>query len=262
MWRKLPTKFARLRGLALSAGLLGATLGFSQVALAEPEAPATEQPAAEAPAEGAEGQGEADHEGHGEGGHHAAPGHINWIYGFIGTKDEGEPDLLYRTKDMPAPFGAMILNTGLVFFLLYHFGRKPLAAALTKRKVDLLRGIEEASGMREEAAAQLSTYEVKLGHIQEEIERVRRESQAHGASERERILREAREKRERIEQEARTMVALELKAHSEALKTETIQLAMAKARELLSSQLAATDQQRMVDEYLVSLDSAQVGGGS
>ncbi|HWZ91366.1 MAG TPA: hypothetical protein VNW92_21035, partial [Polyangiaceae bacterium] len=66
----------------------------------------------------------------------------NWFYGFLGEKDGVEPSLLFRPKGMPVPFGAMVLNSLILYYLLIRFAKKPIAAALKSRKVSILRGME------------------------------------------------------------------------------------------------------------------------
>ncbi len=77
-----------------------------------------------------EGHGEhgAEHEGH-------APtfDDINWVYGFLGEKEGEEPSLLWRPKGMPVPFGALALNAGILYWLLFKFGKKPIGDALRAR---------------------------------------------------------------------------------------------------------------------------------
>jgi F-type H+-transporting ATPase subunit b len=210
-----------------------------------------------APAHG-DGHGAAAAHGGGHGHHDLT---INWYQGLLGTSDTEPPGLLYRAPGTPPPVLALLLNTAFVWFVLIRFAGRPIREALKRRKADLLQGINEAAGMKEEASAQLAQYEEKLAHIQDEIERVRREMREAADAERERVLREAREKRERLENEARTLLALEIKGMREDLKAETIRSAVATARELLSRNVGA-DQQRLVDDYVSTLGSTGALSGA
>jgi len=104
---------------------------------------------------------------------------FNWYYGFLGEKAGVEPSFLYRPKGMPVPFGAMLLNSLILYYLLIRFAKKPIADALKARKVSILRGMEEAGKMKSEAEARLADYEQKLATIDEEIERVRDPCRRH-----------------------------------------------------------------------------------
>jgi F-type H+-transporting ATPase subunit b len=184
---------------------------------------------------------------------------INWFHGLLGEKEGVEPDLLYRPKGMPAPLGAMLINTAILFWLLGRYGRRPVALALKKRKQTIMTGMEDAARMRKEARLQLKGYEKKLADIDQEIERLQSEMRAAGQAERARILAEAKEKHARMERDARTLVEQELKAAREALLAETVRAAIRSAEERLRRDVTAADQQRLAEEYLANVGRA-VGG--
>lgn len=203
-------------------------------------------------------------EGHGEGAQAAEHGHhgINWASGFAGEKDGIEPSLLWRPKGMPAPLLASVFNSALLFFLLYWFGRKPLAEGLRRRKGRIVAGMEEAARMKDEAAAQLAQYEQKLHRIEEEIERVRREMREAAEAERHRQLAEAKERRERMVRDARELVTQELKALRQQLLEETVRAAVRSAEELIKRELGAADQERLAREYLEGLRKPRSASGA
>ncbi|HTV23680.1 MAG TPA: ATP synthase F0 subunit B [Polyangiaceae bacterium] len=196
--------------------------------------------------------------GHGEGGH-AAGGHgehhqeFNWVHGMVGVKDGVEPSLLWRTSDMPTPFAAVLLNTALLFGLLFKVGRAPVAKGLADRRQRIMRGIEEATAMKDEAKRQLDAYRSKLDNLDAEIERVKREMRDAAETERQRILADAAARRSRLEQEARVLVEQELKAVREELTRETARAALRSARELLATNTSTDDHRRLCEEYLETL---------
>jgi F-type H+-transporting ATPase subunit b len=194
-------------------------------------------------------------------------GEINWATGFLGEKDGVEPGLLYRPKGMGPPFLANIINSAILFVILVGAGRKPVAEALKKRKARIVAGMEEAARMKAEAEKQLAEYEAKLANIDTEIERIRRDMRESADIERRRILTEAKERRERMERDARLLVEQELKAARESLMKETVIGAIRSAQELLATQLSAGDHDRIAQEHLQSFvrspsTSIAPGGGS
>lgn len=247
-------RFQRL----LSVLMLGAVLGAPAAALAVPVDP---EPAGD-PVVGF-GSNVDPHEpetaAHGAG-HVPHFEDINWFYGLIGESEDAEPSLLWRPKGMPAPFGAMLINTGLLFFVLVRFGRRPIAESLKKRKQAIMTGMDDAARMREEARARLSDYETKLAHIDEEIAQVRTSMRESGQAERARILAEAKEKHVRMERDARDLVEHELKAARDLLLRDTVRAALRSAEDRLRQQVTAADQQRLAEEYLAGL-AGRVGGG-
>lgn len=255
----------RMRGLALATALVfGAPAALAQDpheghgheghdhAAHDARAPGADHAQGSAQGEGHEGHG-----AHGEG-HHLPSFHdINWFHGFLGEKEGVTPDLLYRAPGTPVPFGALLLNAAILYYLLFRFAKKPISEALVNRKNAVMRGMDEAARMKRDAEKRLAEYEAKLKNIDEEVERVRREMREAGELERTRILAEARARRERMERDARLLIEQELKAARELLIAETVEAAVRSAKNALASQITLGDQQRLADEYLAGLKNTQ-----
>jgi len=248
---------------AVSLALLGGALALSLPARAEGEEP---HPAAEAPAAGAEVQLPGEHAEHGEhaghaeahGGHDHAPtfDDVNWAYGFLGEKEGAEPGLLWRPKGMPVPLGALLLNAAILYWLLIKFGKKPIGDALKARKLGIMKGMEEAAKMKASAEASLAKYQKKLDDIEEDVARIKREMKEAGEAESARILGEAKERRARLERDARTLVEQELKAAREGLMRDTLRAAVKSAEATLTTKIGDADHQRLGDEFLASIKAS------
>jgi F0F1-type ATP synthase membrane subunit b/b' len=130
-----------------------------------------------------------------------------------------------------------------------------VAKGLVDRRQRIMRGIEEAAAMKEEARLQLDHYRQKLDNLDAEIERVKREMREGAEFERKRILEEAAARRVRLEQEARVLIDQELKAVREELTRETARAALRSARELLAANTTTDDHRRLCEEYLETLRS-------
>jgi len=205
---------------------------------------------------GTEGQGSKGHgaEAHGSSGHGGEHHQeFNWFDGMLGVKEGVESSLLWRTPDMPTPFAASLLNTALLFGLLYKFARAPVAKGLVDRRQRIMRGIEEATAMKEEAKRQLDAYRSKLDNLDAEVERVKREMREAAEAERQRILGEAATRRTRLEQEARVLVEQEFEAARDDLTRETARAALRSARELLIANTSTDDHRRLCEDYLETL---------
>jgi F-type H+-transporting ATPase subunit b len=234
--------------VASLAWVVVATPARAESELAADEAGASEELTAEAAEHAAAAHGD-----------HEAPGEINWIYGFLSERDGVEPSLLYRPTGMAPPLAALLVNVALLFSALYYFGRGPVAEGLKARRLALLKGIDEASAMKREAQARLAKYEDQLEHIEDEVARVEREMRVAGEAERERVLEEARRRREAMERDAHATVALEAKAAAEALRAAVVRDAIAVAKQLLAAQATSQDQRRFIDEYLATIQRADLG---
>jgi F-type H+-transporting ATPase subunit b len=180
----------------------------------------------------------------------------NFFYGFLGERDDVEPNFLWRPKGTPVPFGAMLLNSAVLYYLLVRFAKKPIGEALKSRKANILRGMDEAAQMKMDAEARLADYEHKLATVDQEIERVRTEMHAAGESERKRILAEAKEKHARMERDARTLIGQELKAAREGLLAEMTRTALRSAEATIRTKVTAVDQNRLAEDYLAGIKSA------
>jgi F-type H+-transporting ATPase subunit b len=250
-------------GLVLACA---AALAVASTALAEGDEHGHAAPGAEAPAAGAhvpvEGH-DAAHGAHGEGhdahgGEHAPTfDDINWFYGFLGEKAEiSEPDLLWRPKGMPVPFGALALNAAILYWLLIKFGKKPISDGLKARKLSIMKGMEEAAKVKAQAEARLADYQQKLDDIDQEVARIKREMKESGEAESARILSEAKERRTRMERDARTLIDQELKAAREELMRDTVRAAVRSAELTITAKIGDADQQRLGDEFLASVKSS------
>lgn len=213
-----------------------------------------------ASASAGEGEENGEHAAeHGEhGAEHGDDTPFNWAYGFVGEKDGEEPSLLYRPKGMAPPFLANVINFAILFTIIVSAGKKPIAEALKKRKERLVGSMEEAAKMKADSEKSLAEYEKKLAHLDDEIERIRREMRESAEAERQRILTEAKERRERMERDAKILIEQELKAAREALMRETVSSAMRSAEELLSKQLGSADQDRIARDFLETVKNAPI----
>lgn len=240
----------RLRAVQRLTGALFcvAYLGLAGAASAEPSHGSPAHTGDVQPGHGETGGDSAGHAGE----HHQE---VNWYHGLIGEKPGVEPSLLWRSPGTPVPFAALLLNTLLLVGLIVKVARKPVAQGLADRRRRIMRGIEDAAAMQEEARQQLEMYRHKLDNLDAEVERVRKEMRDTAEAERRRILEEARARRERLEQEARVLVEQELKALREELLRETAKAALRSARELLKANASTEDHRRLCDEYLEQLRS-------
>lgn len=200
----------------------------------------------------ADGHGDGDH-----GGHDAAPKPINWWHGFLGKKDDVKPSLLWRSPDEDAPFLAALLNFAVFAWVIYRFGKKPVQESLVKRKETILRDIETAQKMREEAEQRLREYEDKLAHIDQEIERIRADFREQGERDRKRIQLEAEEKRERMLKDAQFLIEQESKQIRTTLLRETVEAAVQAAEQVLRSRISNEDQDRLADQFLKQIATAK-----
>lgn len=188
-------------------------------------------------------------------------GHFHREDGFVtrlffryeNEKDECDP------KNQPPPFLASVLNFGLLAFILYRFGKKPLAEALSARKKAMMQEIDTATHLKDEAEARLTDYEDKLQHLDETLEEMKRDFATQSEVERKHVLAEAEERRVRMKRDVELRIEQELKAAKQQLLQESVEAAVLAAEKLLASKIAAADQDRSADEYLAGIAAAWKG---
>ena len=171
--------------------------------------------------------------------------------------------LLLRPKDLPPPFLANLINFAVFAWVVWRFGRKPLAESLRKRKDHILHDMDAAQKMKADAEKRLAEYEERLSKIDQEIERIRRDFREQGERDKARIVKEATEKRELMLKDAAFMIEQEAKQLRVTLLQETVDGAIRAAEESLRKRIGADDDQRLGETFLQQLahlpNSAQGG---
>jgi F-type H+-transporting ATPase subunit b len=193
-----------------------------------------------------------DHAEHDESG---PPPPINWWHGFLGEKADVPPSALWRAPGEPPPFLASLINFAALVAFAVIVGKKPLRQALVKRKETMLRDIEDAQRMRDAAQKRLAEYETKLDKIHEELERVRRDFRAQGERDKERIVLEAKERRERLKRDAEILISQEAKQMRQELIVEIVGEATRLAGELLAKEMTLGDHDKFAETFLAELRS-------
>ncbi len=159
-------------------------------------------------------------------------------------------------KNMAPPYLASLLNFGVLVFILYRFGRKPLTEGLLQRKQAIMAEIETATKLKDEAETRLDEYEEKLENIEQKIREVRAEYAAQAEAEKTHVLAEVEERRVRMRRDAEFRVEQERKTMREELLHEAVVAATAAAEALIHKQISGADHDRMATDYLASVGAA------
>ncbi|MEP7122342.1 MAG: ATP synthase F0 subunit B [Byssovorax sp.] len=223
---------------------------------------------------------EAEEEGGGE--HEWCPGFgptdppraPNWWQGLLmvdnerAKKDDFLDKLLFRYENkkdacdkdnMAPPYLATVINFAILAFILYRFGRKPLAEALLKRKTTIMADIETATKLKDDAERRLTEYEEKFERMDEKLAELRRELAAQSEKEKAHILAEAEERRVRMRRDAEFRIDQEAKTARAELLQQAVIGAAAAAEELLVKKVGPSDLDRMAEDYLKAVGPAIQG---
>jgi F-type H+-transporting ATPase subunit b len=204
-----------------------------------------------------------------------APHHVNWWKGMIMVNNEAAQKggfvnhLLFRyhnendpcdPKNEPPPFLASLLNFGLLAFILYRFGKKPIGEALQKRRQTIMGEIDTATDLLDDAKERLRKYKDQFEHIEETLGQLKSEYAAQAEIEKKHILAEAEERRIRMRRDAEFRIEQELKSAKVELLEEAVLGAVKAAEEIIRQRATREDQERLAQEYLRSVPDALTRG--
>ncbi|MBX7193715.1 MAG: ATP synthase F0 subunit B [Sandaracinaceae bacterium] len=153
-------------------------------------------------------------------------------------------------------FAGQLTNFAIWLTLIYMLLNKVLPKYLADRRAGIVDGLEEAKRMKTEAEAKFAEYSKRIETMDDELARVRDDMRKAGQTERDRLVKEAADKGERMHAEARFLVEQQMKQLKEELTREAIEQAVAAAEKILRERTTAMDQQRLADDYLARIKSS------
>lgn len=148
-----------------------------------------------------------------------------------------------------------VINFGILAFILFKFGKKPLQSFLKQRSELIEKTLKEAREAKEAAEKALQKVEERLKTKDKEIEEILSASKRSGEEVRESLIQQSDELREKILEQARVNIEYELKSAKEAIKAEAVEIAMELAEKKLKEKLTKEEQTRLLEESL-----AKIGG--
>ncbi len=244
----------RRRRMAVLGGVAFALL-VPAVALAQTPPPVHAQPAPAAPLAEGEHAGEPAeaHEGHA-----LAP--FNFA-DFTRFDQEKRAEAAGEGHHPPViPFIYLVINAAILFGAYYYFGKKPVSEGLAARRQTVARELDDAAKVKAEAEERLAEYKERLAAMDKELQTIREEILASGDKERDRIVKEAEEKAERMQKDAQFLLEQEMKQLRNELVRHAVEAATAAAEDVLRSKLSATDHDRLADEYLAQIPTVKPAG--
>jgi len=139
----------------------------------------------------------------------------------------------------------IVLAAGVIFLL-----RKPVSEALSSRIEEIRKNLAELEAKRKDAEAELAQYGGKIAELDKESEKIINQYIQQGNDAKAKILMEAQNTAEKIEEQASRNIENEFKRAKNKIKGDLLDKALARAEELIKSRINEDDQVRLVDEYL------------
>lgn len=145
---------------------------------------------------------------------------------------------------------APVVNFAVLVGVLYYVARRPVAAYFAERHAGIRRDLAEAAALKAEATARLAEVARRMEALPGEIEALRRRGREEIAAEEARIAAAAAAERERLVQQARRAIDLQLRLARRELLEHAATLAVQRAAERVRREIAPEDHERLVARYL------------
>ena len=161
--------------------------------------------------------------------------------------------------DMILGLGWPLANFAIFGGVLYYFFNQPFRSYLAGRSATIRKDLVEAAALKESATAQLATIDQKLRALPGEIEALRTRGAEEIAAEEQRITAAAQADRDRLLEQTRREIDLQVRLAKRAILEHAADLSVQLATERIQKDTTPADQDRMVDRYLDQVNTS--GGG-
>jgi F-type H+-transporting ATPase subunit b len=174
----------------------------------------------------------------------AAPAHVEPDRAATEQEHETEEHGLFSGLLWPT------VNFVILFGGLWWFLREPFGVYLRDRHASIRKELVEAANVKAAAAAQLAEIDRKLQALPGEIEALRTRGAEEIAAEEQRIATQAATDRDRLLEQTRREIEVQVRLAKRELVEHAANLAVQMASDRLQEQITPQDQERLVDRYL------------
>lgn len=143
-----------------------------------------------------------------------------------------------------------LVNFLILVGALVYFFRAPFQQYLADRHRQVRADLDAAAEMKRAASAQMTEVEHRLRALPEELDELKRRGTEEIAAEERRITAAAEAERERLIEQTRREIDLQLRIAQRELVEHAANLAVNLATEQVKSSITPEDQARLVDRYL------------
>lgn len=154
------------------------------------------------------------------------------------------------TKGWIATDTYRVMNFSVLAIGLFLILRKPVSQALSGRVKGIREQLSELEEKKQSAEKQLAEYNEKLKQLDKQGESIIAEYIRQGNEAKIRILKEAENTAVKLEEQAKRSIEHEFAQAKFRIQNEVMEKAIQKAEEIIKGQIAAEDQDRLVDDYL------------
>ncbi len=150
-----------------------------------------------------------------------------------------------------------LINFLIFAYLLNRFLIPLIKNHLRSRREGILTAVKTAEDNKGQAEVVLQDYVGRLARLDEETKEIRETLRAEGEREKARLLREAEDLALKIKGDADFLAQQEEKVARQQLREEIARKAQEAAEQAIKANIRATDQERLIDEFLVGVGEAR-----
>lgn len=147
-----------------------------------------------------------------------------------------------------------ILNFAVLIFILVKFFGKPMREYFKKRTEIIEQSLKEAREAKELAQKALREVQEKLTLKDQEIERIISSAKQTGESEKDNLIKQGMEMSEKIKEQAKLNIEVELKNAKAALRADAAELAIRLAEKKLKEELTEEDKLKLIEDSIKRLE--------
>jgi F-type H+-transporting ATPase subunit b len=140
--------------------------------------------------------------------------------------------------------------------VLFYFGRKPIKEFFASRRAGIQSELSQAAELLTQAEQRNSELQRKLVDLASEVDEIKASASRRAGDEAERILADAQATAERIRRDASAAIDQELRRAQSQLREEAADLALELAASKLKDQVAESDRERLIDEFITRVEPA------
>ncbi len=170
------------------------------------------------------------------------------------------PTLWAAESEGEGGYGGIIwgfINLGILIFILYRLGRKPVKDFLRNRRESIKESIEKAQETKEEVEKRYKEYSEKIANLGTQIEELHRALREEGEKEREMMIEEAERFAERIKEQAKFAANQEAKKVMEQVRAEVAEIIVSEAESVIRKKLNDSDQRRLIEDFVSGIEDRQ-----
>lgn len=150
----------------------------------------------------------------------------------------------------------VVLISFLLFIGVLLYLKVPglLGGLLDKRATSIQSELDEAKALREEAQTLLASYERKQKEVQEQADRIVEQAKSEAAAAAVQAKEDIKTSVERRLAAATDQIASAESSAVKEVRDQAINVAITAARSVIASQTGSTDQNRLIDEAIATVD--------